>query len=185
MKSENIWAVRPGLLLAFLTLLFGIGMGIVFGVNEDGVKQWINSGIATHPAVHDEKSATKIWRYAQRAHFHATGIGAFTIGLILLIALVDMKARLKTISAVLVGLGGSYSLSWLMMFLLAPSMGRDAAHHALWTEVFVYVGVGGLLAGISLLILNLFFGVGTPTSTVTADTKPSDSVNTTYAVEGS
>jgi threonine dehydratase len=43
------------------------------------------------------------------------------------------------------------------MFILAPSLGRSAAHNHIITEIFVYIGVGGLLAGIAMLCANLFF----------------------------
>jgi hypothetical protein len=76
--NEEIQATRIGLLLVMLTLLFGISLGITFGVAEDSVKSYISDGIESHASVHDDKSNSKIWRYVQRAHFHATGIAAFT-----------------------------------------------------------------------------------------------------------
>ena len=76
---NDISILRVGLILSMLTLIFGVSMGVMFGANEDGVKGFIAEEIATHPAVHDEKSQSKIWRYAQRAHFHATGVSAFAL----------------------------------------------------------------------------------------------------------
>lgn len=158
MRGE-VKAVKIGLLLVMLALVFGIVMGVAFGVAEDSFKSYIADGVAAHATVHDGKSADKIWRYAQRSHFHATGISAFSIGLVILIMFSTLKARMKSLAATLVGLGGLYPLSWFTMFLLAPSIGRDAAHHHLITETFTYVGVGGLLAGIAMLLANLFLGV--------------------------
>ena len=146
--NDEIKTVKIGLFLVMLTLIFGIGLGVVFGVIEDSVKSYITEGVAAHPAVHDEQSSSKIWRYAQRAHFHATGIAAFSIGLLLLIMHSSMGGRLKRAAAFLVGLGGLYPLSWLTMFILAPSVGRSAAHHHIVTELLVYISVFGLLAGI-------------------------------------
>ena len=156
MMYEEIKTVRIGLFLVILTLLFGLGLGVSFGVNEDSFKSYITTGINAHPEVHDSKSEDKIWRYAQRAHFHATGIAAFSIGLVILTMFSSLRAKLKSIAAILIGLGGLYPLSWLSMFILAPSIGRDAAHHHLITEIFTYAGVLGLLAGIGLLSANLF-----------------------------
>ncbi len=68
-------------------LVFGIALGVGFGINEDAFKDFVAEGIATHPDVHDSKSQDKIWRYAQRAHFHSTGIAAFSIGLLLLVSI--------------------------------------------------------------------------------------------------
>jgi hypothetical protein len=154
--NEEIKAVRIGLFLVMLTLIFGVGLGIGFGVAEDPIKAYISDGVASHADVHDDKSSSKIWRYAQRAHFHATGISAFSIGLVLLIMFSSLKRKFKTISSIFVGLGGLYPLSWFTMFILAPSMGRDAAHHHIATEMFTYIGIGGLLLGIAVLCANLF-----------------------------
>ncbi|HLG44427.1 MAG TPA: hypothetical protein VI337_05405, partial [Nitrospirales bacterium] len=65
----------------------------------------------------------------------------------------------KKIAAVCIGLGGFYPLAWLAMFLLAPSIGRDAAHAHPITELCAYIGVGGLLLGVAILLANLFLGV--------------------------
>jgi len=156
--NEEIKTVKIGLFLVMLTLIFGIGMGVVFGLVEDSVKSYIAEGIAAHPAVHDKQSSGKIWRYAQRAHFHATGIAAFSIGLLLLLMHSSLGRKLKMAAAVLVGLGGMYPLSWFTMFILAPSIGRGAAHDHFVTLMFIYIGVGSLLAGITILSANLFFG---------------------------
>lgn len=154
--DNEIKAVKIGLLLVMLTLVFGIGMGVTFGVAEDSIQSYISDGVAAHADVHDANSSGKIWRYAQRAHFHATGIAAFSIGLVLLVMHSSLKRKLKSAAAILIGLGGLYPLSWFSMFILAPSMGRNAAHHHIMTELFTFVGVGGLLLGIGILSGNLF-----------------------------
>ncbi len=153
---EEMKTVRIGLFLVMLTLIFGISLGVGFGIAEDSVKSYIADGVMAHENLHDDKSNKKIWRYAQRAHFHATGIAAFSIGLVLLIMLSSLKRKLKTVSSILVGLGGLYPLAWLTMFILAPSLGRSAAHNHIVTEMFTYVGIGGLLLGIAILCANLF-----------------------------
>ena len=157
--NGQIETVKIGLFLAMLTLIFGLGLGIGFGVAEDSVKSYISDGIASHAQVHDKKSNSKIWRYAQRAHFHATGIAAFSLVLILLIMFSSLKKELKKISAILVGLSGLYPLAWLTMFILAPSIGRSAAHHHILTEIFTYIGTGGLLLGLLILCSNLFLNM--------------------------
>lgn len=155
----DLKAVKIGLFMVMLTLVFGIGMGVTFGVAEDTVKSYISEGVALHANVHDDKSNSKIWRYAQRSHFHATGIAAFSIGLVILIMVSSLKRSMKSVASVLVGLGGLYPLSWFSMFILAPSLGRDAAHHHMITETFTYIGVGGLLLGIAILCANLFLNL--------------------------
>jgi len=160
MLNERIKSVRWGLLLAIGTLLFGIVMGVAFGVVEDTFKDWIKASIGLYPELHDSGSASKTWRYAQRAHFHATGVGAFTLGMIVLLALTNLRPQLKSVTAVLIGLGGLYPLAWLSIFLYSPSMGRGPAHEALATLVPTYAGVACLLVGFAILMANLFLGVG-------------------------
>ena len=155
--SNVLTSVRPGLALIILTLLFGVVLGISFGINEDGYQKWIAEGIAAHPTLHDEHSKAEIWRFVERAHFHATGIAAFSLGLILVVALSGMRAGMKKISSALIGLAGFYPLSWLSIFMLAPSMGPDGAEGALLPKMFVLIGVGGLLCGLAILALHLLF----------------------------
>jgi hypothetical protein len=157
--SIELSDIKLGLGMVFAGLALGIALGIGFGVNEDAFKDFVADGIAAHPTVHDAKSQDKIWRYAQRAHFHSTGIAAFSIGLLLLVSASSMGRKLKSVTGVLIGLGAFYPLAWLSMFFLAPAIGRGAAHSHLVTELFTYLGVAGLLAGFVILTGNLFFGL--------------------------
>ncbi|HLA74886.1 MAG TPA: hypothetical protein VJM76_03130 [Gammaproteobacteria bacterium] len=157
--TNNFINIKYGLALVILGLLFGIGLGVAFGVDEELFEQYVEQGVAAHPEVHDAKSQDMIWRYAQRAHVHATGIAAFSIGLLLLVAASGLKQSIQKIAAVFIGLGSLYPLSWWSMFVLAPSIGRDAAHSHPITELFSYTGVGGLLLGLGILLANLFMGL--------------------------
>jgi len=155
----HLGPVKAGLFLVLCGLLFGIFLGVTFGADEEVYKNYISMGIADHPEIHDARSKEKIWRYAQRAHFHATGISAFSLGLVILLALSNMRTRLKPVTGVLIGLGSLYPLAWFSMFLLSPGIGRGAAHGHLVTETFTYIGVTALLLGILLLCANLFLGM--------------------------
>ncbi len=99
--SIQLSAIKPCLALVLLGLPFGIALG----VNEAVFKDFVTQGIAAHPDVHDAKSQHKIWRYAQRAHFHSTGIVAFSIGLLLLVSITNSSQKLKKVTSVLIGLG--------------------------------------------------------------------------------
>jgi hypothetical protein len=124
--SADISTIKAGLAIVLIGLFFNIGLGISFGVNEDAYKDYVAEGVAAHPQFHDETSAEKIWRYALRTHFHAGGIAAFCLGLILLVRFSDLSRRLQKISSILIGLGSVYPLAWLSMFILSPSIGRVA-----------------------------------------------------------
>jgi len=157
MRAE-LSPVRVGLAIVLLGLFFNIGLGVSFGVNEDAYQDYVAEGVAAHPDVHDASSGDKIWRYALRTHFHAGGIAAFNLGLIILVMFSDMAKKFKKGSAILIGLGSLYPLSWLSMFVLAPSIGRNAAHDHIATMFFTFVGVGGLVIGSLILVGNLFLG---------------------------
>ena len=157
--SAELSTIRIGLALVLLGLFFNIGLGISFGLNEDYFKDYVAEGISAHPELHDESSQAKIWRYAQRTHFHAGGIAAFCLGLVILVMFSDLSLKLKKASAILIGLGSCYPLSWLSMFYLAPSIGRSAAHEHLLTNMFMFIGVAGLLAGSLILVANLYLGL--------------------------
>lgn len=157
--SIDISTVRAGLAIVILGLFFGVALGISFGVNEDVYKDYVAEGIAAHPELHDDTSSDKIWRYAQRTHFHAGGIAAFCLGLIILVMFSDLPSGLQRTSAILIACGSFYPLAWLCMFFLAPSIGRNPAHEHILTKLFTIIGVGGLLAGSFILLANLFFGL--------------------------
>ena len=156
--EKEVKVVQVGLALVLVGLLFGVGMGISFGIQEKAYKNYVAAGIAANPEIHDAKSQDKIWRYAQRAHFHATGIAAFSLGLVILVMLSTLKTKLKRVASIFIGLSCLYPLSWFTMFVLAPSMGRGPAHGHILTEIFALTGVSGLLMGVAILCANLFLG---------------------------
>ena len=157
--SSELSVVRVGLAMVLFGLFFSVALGISFGVNEDLYKDYVAEGVAAHPELHNESSKDKIWRYAQRTHFHAGGIAAFCLGLIILVMFSDLSEKLKKTSSILIGLGSFYPFVWLSMFFLSPSIGRGAAHDHILTELFTFIGVGGLLLGSFFLLANLFLGL--------------------------
>jgi hypothetical protein len=118
----------------------------------------IANGIAAHPTRHDAKSQDAIWRYVLRAPFHATGIGAFSIGLILIVAMSDLSVLMKKWTSLLIGLGSFYPAAWYTTFYLSPSLGRRAAHEHWITLTLVYVAIPSLVAGMAIMPANLYFG---------------------------
>jgi len=157
--SSELSVVRVGLAIVLFGLFFSVALGISFVINEDLYKDYVAEGVAAHPELHNESSKDKIWRYAQRTHFHAGGIAAFCLGLIILVMFSDLSEKLKKTSSILIGLGSFYPFAWLSMFFLSPSIGRGAAHDHILTELFTFIGVGGLLLGSFFLLANLFLGL--------------------------
>jgi len=99
MKHE-IKNVKTGLTFVFFGLLFGLGLGVLFGVYEDNFKDFIELGVLANPELHDEQSQGKIWTYAKRAHLHSMGIVAVSLGLILLIMVTSMRSTMKSLTAI-------------------------------------------------------------------------------------
>lgn len=126
--------VLPGLFLAALTLLFGFGMGIVFGYNEDAIKGRISASAAAAPAATYADDAAKkavvdkSWTYMQRAHLHAGGLGATAVGLTLLMVLLGTAPAVARALSLALGAGGlGYSVFWMMAGFRAPGLGSTGA----------------------------------------------------------
>jgi hypothetical protein len=130
-------------LITILSVLGGVSIAIVFGVNEDFIKHKIAIGLENNPEIQamqnfDEKAlklkdeADKNWRYYQRYHFHSNGIAAMTL---------EYFAASYAIS-----LGGFlYPFVWLFAGIYGPIMGRSNAKEAF--AIFGYMG-GIYLVGV-------------------------------------
>lgn len=127
--------VRLGLLLAVLTLVYGFGLGMTFGIAEDGIKGHLKAeGQAALETKYEGDEAgmkavvSKSWVYFKRAHLHANGLGATAVGLILLLAFLEPKKAMKSITATVIGVGSlGYSLFWMLAGLAAPGAGGTGA----------------------------------------------------------
>jgi len=151
MKITIIESVLPGLLISFLAVLFGTGAGMAFGLAEDEIKAYLHTTALAHQDIHGTgvdaatQSSKKAWRYIQRAHFHAQGLGALGISIILALALTRASRKTKTFLSLSIGIGAFlYPLCWFIAGLKIPVIGKSAAKASVdW------------LAGISI---PLFFG---------------------------
>lgn len=151
--------------IAILTLIGGVFISILFGANEDYFKDKINEGLKKNEKVNQiqdpiEKAAVlkseadKNWRYYQRFHFHATGIGAMIMGVLLFISFLSAPERIKAITSFAVSIGGFlYPFVWLFAAIYGPEMGREVAKEKF--AVFGYMG-GLFLVG---LILSLYMAI--------------------------
>lgn len=147
--------------LSVLGMASGVFIAIIFGVNESYFKNTILAGLQNNKkimAIADTTTrestikveADKNWRYYQRFHFHATGIGAMSLAALLLLALSMAPYILKNISSYMIAIGGLlYPFVWLFSAIYGPSMGRTEAK-----ESFAFFGyMGGLfLFGLILLL---------------------------------
>lgn len=151
--------------LALLSIVGGVFISILFGINEDIFQKRISAGLEKNIKIQSMTDATekmhkleseqeKNWRYYQRFHFHATGIGAMMMGILLFLAGLNAPLKSVTIASFLVAIGGfCYPFVWLFAAIYGPEMGRAEAKEAF--AIFGYMGGIFLMGGIYTLFLSL------------------------------
>lgn len=149
--------------LALLTMIGGVFIAILFGANEDLFKKKIEAQLANNvhyssiqdPAEQKKQmsaEADKNWRYYQRFHFHATGIGAMSLAALTFLALMTAQGLLRTIASWAIAAGGFlYPFVWLFAAMWGPEIGRGAAKEKF--AVFGYMG-GVFLLGLVLALVH-------------------------------
>jgi hypothetical protein len=133
--------VRFGLALGLVAILYGWGLGILFGAGEDWLRGGFIADAEKNRAFYvqkagDEEGATALikridaaaFTYFIRAHLHAGAIGSIAIGASLLLAFLSVRSDLKTVASSLLGFGAvAYPLFWMWAGLRAPSAGSTGA----------------------------------------------------------
>jgi len=137
-------------LIALFTLIAGVFIAILFGVNEHFFKDKIAMAIQNNTNIQSitnesareakiNKEKSKNWRYYQRFHFHSTGIGAMSLGVLLLLGLFKLPATQKLVCSYLISIGGLlYPYYWLLAAIYGPIWGRTQAK-----ETFAFLGYTG------------------------------------------
>lgn len=133
--AASLRAASAGLALAVLTILFGQGMGIVFGLNEDAIKSRLKtSATEVRESVYKGDDAAikavldKSWIYMQRAHLHAGGMGTTAFALIVFVCLVGASRPVTILISGGLGVGGfGYSVFWMWAGFRAPALGGTTA----------------------------------------------------------
>lgn len=129
--TASLRTASLGLALAVLTLLFGQGLGIVFGLNEDAIKSRLKSSASeVRDTVYMGDDAAikavldKSWVYMQRAHLHAGGMGTTALALTVLVGLLGASRRWTMAVGLGLGAGGlGYSVFWMWAGFRAPALG--------------------------------------------------------------
>ncbi len=128
-------AATVGLILAVLTILYGQGMGVVFGLNEDAIKSKLKTSAeqVRDTAYKGDEAAIKqvldkSWSYMKRAHLHAGGMGTTAVVLIVLVNLLGTSRRLAAVIGAMLGAGGlGYSIFWMWAGFRAPGLASTGA----------------------------------------------------------
>lgn len=133
--SPSLRLALPGLLLALVTILYGQGMGVFFGVNEQAIKETLkSSALEVKDTVYKGDAAAmkavldNSWNYMKRAHLHAGSMGTTAFVLMLTVGLLGVARRTVSVLGVALGAGGlGYSLYWMFAGFRAPGLGSTTA----------------------------------------------------------
>jgi hypothetical protein len=169
--KEQLAIARWGILLSLITLLYGYGLGMVFGGAEEPLRaQLSTSGAAWVEAqvqsgkerVAAESASAKVveksWVYMKRAHLHANGLGTSALALIILLAYLGVSLKRLRFTSLALGVGAlGYSTFWMIAGFMAPGLGSTgAAKEALtfFAGPSAFLCVGGLLSVLAAAITN-------------------------------
>ena len=160
-RTASLRAALVGVMLAIVTILFGQGMGIVFGLNEDAIKTRLKASAAeVRDTIYKGDDAAieavqgKAWVYMQRAHLHAGAMGTTALGLILLMCLLGTSQRVAAAIGVGLGAGGfGYSIFWMWAGFRAPALGGTAAAKESLKWLAVPSSGAFVLATVAVLVL--------------------------------
>ena len=133
--TPGLQSALAGMILALLTILYGQGMGIFFGVNEDAIKHWLkSSAMEVRETVYKGNDAAmktvldNSWNYMKRAHLHAGGMGTTAFALMIALGLLGASRRVTLVLGLALGGGGlGYSLYWMFAGFRAPGLGSTGA----------------------------------------------------------
>lgn len=163
MLKDYMAPVVAGLIFAFMSIVFGTSLGMFFGVYEDQIKSYFLTNVKTHPEIHEQtpanfkKQVGDSWRYTQRAHFHAQGLGALGVGIILVLAFSWVSASTKKWLSLAVGIGAFlYPFCWLIAGFRIASMGKHAAKASV--DWLAYISIPLFFGGMMLTLLILLLG---------------------------
>ncbi len=132
---QHFRSVQYGILFSLLTLVYGFGLGGVFGVAEDRIKgylkaeaQQVASVAYGNDPVKMKKVTDKAWVYFKRAHLHANGLGTSSLVLILLLSYLPAAPVVQRVISLALGVGAlGYSSFWMFAGMRAPGLGSTGA----------------------------------------------------------
>lgn len=162
--TPSLRAALTGMLLALLTILYGQGLGIFFGVNEQGIKGQLKaSAAAVRETVYkNDDAAIKVvldnsWNYMKRAHLHAGGMGTTAFVLMVVLHLLGATRRTTLALGLALGFGGlGYSIFWMWAGFRAPGLGSTGM--AKESLKWLAMPTSGMFVVATLVVLALLIG---------------------------
>ena len=130
--------IRLGLLFSLLTLLFGFGLVVTFGVFEEeiitifsGKAEKVIESTYDGNALLMKKGIKNAWVQLNNSRLHAFSLGTASLSLCILLAFLSINDNMKAIVAFLLGSGAlGYSLFWMWVSIRLPEAGTlvEAKH---------------------------------------------------------
>jgi hypothetical protein len=171
--KAQLGSVRFGLVLGLLSVLYGWGLGILFGAGEDWLRAGFVADAEANRALYVQKAGSddaatdlikridaSAFNYFIRAHLHAGAIGSIAIGASLVLAFLSVGPTLKVTASSLLGIGAvGYPLFWMWAGLRAPGLGstgaaKETLRWLAWPSTAALI-VGGVLT-LVLVVGDLF-----------------------------
>ena len=165
--SSSLRAASLGLLFSILTILYGQGMGIAFGLNEDLIKDRMKAeAVSVQDTIYNNDAAAmkavtdKTWSYMKRAHLHAGGMGTTAIALVVVLCLIGASRKVTGILSLLLGAGGlGYSIYWMWAGFRAPGLGGTGAAKESLKLLAMPSSGGFVVATVAVFVLFLIWMV--------------------------
>ncbi|MEP9410556.1 MAG: hypothetical protein HRF42_04005 [Candidatus Brocadia sp.] len=156
---RHLWI---GIVLSLLTLFYGFGLGAAFGVAEDGIKESLKKSAQANEAVYNgdnagmSKVTEKAWIYFKRAHFHATGMGAASLAMIIFLSLIKQQGTITSmVTATGLGAGAmGYSAFWMLAGIKAPVLGSTGL--AKESLAWLAIPSGGMFIFGTIVVIVIF-----------------------------
>lgn len=132
----DLRAMRAGILLSLLGVLFGFGFGGAFGAFEDELKGGLKAdadavleSVYKGDAAKAKEVTDKAWAYYKRAHLHGGALGAAGLAAILAMAFASAAPlALRRAAAFGLGVGAlGYPIFWMLAGQRAPGLGSTGA----------------------------------------------------------
>ncbi len=143
--------IRPvvfGLLFSFGTILVGEVAGLAFSRYSAKIKESYKAEVKSHKRdvflqeKEIKKTISKTWLYTKRFHYHAMGLGAISLVIILALMVTWVSASIKKALSLGLGVGALLIPSgWFLTALKASYMGADAAKKSLEALILFCVGL--------------------------------------------
>ncbi|MEZ8968827.1 hypothetical protein AB4343_18215 [Vibrio breoganii] len=158
----KIKPIKIGVLLSLITILFGYGLGCVFGAANSTMKAYFHDQVyvvhaSNFDSVKDQDTAfSKAKDYIKRAHLHSAAMGTASLATILALGFCNISDKKKKVVSTITGLGaaGYGVFVWTLMAFVTPIIGKSAAHETI-AALAIPTGLA-LVFGTALTIYYVF-----------------------------